>query len=340
MPGARRTSGPSALWLAVACLATLGHALPQGFSKGEAGFISVKFDGTCVEAVSPAAAGDAAPHQNSEPEKGPLPRAGWDRAWFMGGACLNGGFRLDVSDSDLAVPCEVDAEAAPTLERLQARRHVAVWDEADRGRTMASVCAEGVPLEVTYQHGEKLGVKASAVPLEEWCRMYLSDRWVSASDAERKLSAPYVRNMKMKGEAAQALMGALRIPILSQNLGSRSSFWMAPRSMYTDFHSDTKDNIQVLVAGRKRWWLVHPAYTPYLNDRLERRKRGEGEREQLELAELRRLRSAGGRVLEVEIEGGQAVFVPKGWGHLVVNLEDSVATNTWFQPSRPRDAEL
>eukprot|EP00928_Gymnodinium_smaydae_P033045 TRINITY_DN23782_c0_g1_i2.p1 TRINITY_DN23782_c0_g1~~TRINITY_DN23782_c0_g1_i2.p1 ORF type:complete len:335 (+),score=44.17 TRINITY_DN23782_c0_g1_i2:188-1192(+) len=334
MPGARRTSGPSALWLAVACLATLGHALPQGFSKGEAGFISVDFGGTCVDAVSPAA-GDAAPNQNSEPEQGPLPRAGWDRAWFMGGACLNGGFRLDVSDSDLAVPCEVDAEAAPTLERLQARRQVAVWDEVDRGRTMASVCAEGVPLEVTYGHGEK-GSRTSGVPLDEWCRMYLSDRWVSASDAERKLSAPYVRNMKMKGEAAQAMMGALRIPILSQNLGSRSSFWMAPRSMYSDFHSDTRDNIHVVVAGRKRWWLVHPADVPYLQTRLYGSKRGE----RLELAELRRLKSAGGRVMELEIEGGQAVFVPKGWGHLVVNLEDSVAANTWFQPSRPRDAEL
>uniref|UniRef100_A0A182JZJ6 Jumonji domain-containing protein 4 n=1 Tax=Anopheles christyi TaxID=43041 RepID=A0A182JZJ6_9DIPT len=100
--------------------------------------------------------------------------------------------------------------------------------------------------------------------------------------------------------------------------------YIGPKGTWTAFHADVFGSYSwsVNIFGRKRWYLL-PA--------------GEEQKLQNSLRSLpfsvteQTLRDASVTFFTIEQEAGEAIFVPTGWYHQVMNVEDAISVNhNWF----------
>jgi len=108
-----------------------------------------------------------------------------------------------------------------------------------------------------------------------------------------------------------------------------SSAWIGPRGAHTGLHYDLLDNLAVLLRGAKRFYLARPGVVESqgaLSSKYDRWAR---------LADIgiqglaaRKLPPAS--LFAADLHPGDAIYVPKGWWHEVVNLESSVFLSGFF----------
>lgn len=113
-----------------------------------------------------------------------------------------------------------------------------------------------------------------------------------------------------------------------------SSTWVGPAQARTGLHHDLLDNLALLVTGAKRFYLAPPGSVEQAGAVSGKHDRwavlaGLGIHE---LAQRLRGRHA---LYRVDLMPGDALYVPRGWWHEVVNLQASILLSGFFG-STPR----
>lgn len=106
--------------------------------------------------------------------------------------------------------------------------------------------------------------------------------------------------------------------------------WLGPAGTLTGYHIDWIDNILVQISGRKRLWLVPPSHSRamYPSRKYDYRSTlsevepdtWDPERHPL-FAEV--------QPVEVTLEPGHMLFIPRGWWHRVQSLTPSISINAF-----------
>jgi lysine-specific demethylase 8 len=111
-----------------------------------------------------------------------------------------------------------------------------------------------------------------------------------------------------------------------------SSAWIGPAHARTGLHCDRLDNVAMLVAGRKRFLLAPPGALRAPADLADKHDRWAT----LARLSFRQLAARGDApLLAVDLLPGDALYVPAGWWHEVVNLEASILLSGFFgRPGR------
>ena len=118
----------------------------------------------------------------------------------------------------------------------------------------------------------------------------------------------------------------------SQLPGRNGFFWMGPRGTVTPLHHDLTNNFMAQVVGRKRVWLIDPAYTPLLANQLH--CFSEVDLRNIDFERFPLMRKV--RVLEHVLSPGELLFLPIGWWHQVVGI-DTTITMTYTNFLWPND---
>ncbi len=118
------------------------------------------------------------------------------------------------------------------------------------------------------------------------------------------------------------------------NLAHGSALWLGPAGTVTPLHHDTSNILFCQVFGRKRVFLAPPWAQVLL-------EASDGVYSSLTLAQAR---ERGVAVVEVELQPGEALFIPVGWWHELEALDLSISlainafarSNTyhWYRPGR------
>lgn len=126
----------------------------------------------------------------------------------------------------------------------------------------------------------------------------------------------------------------------------RTNTWIGPQGTFTPIHRDPYENLFVQVVGRKRFHLFPPGPEPFLYLQKEGTQmntstvpteacllRGEGEGDEVRSNEFPLLEEAAKQqgAAHVEVEAGDALFLPRGWFHCVASLTTSASVNFWWR---------
>ncbi len=111
---------------------------------------------------------------------------------------------------------------------------------------------------------------------------------------------------------------------------TKGMLWIGPDGTFTPLHHDLTNNLLVQVVGRKRVVLVSPNFTPHLyNDTYVFSRIGDLEAGPEALAAFPDVAEV--RTYIVDLNPGDALFLPIGWWHQVRSSDFSVSiTNTNF----------
>ncbi|MGV2068407.1 cupin-like domain-containing protein [Agrobacterium sp. 22-226-1] len=108
--------------------------------------------------------------------------------------------------------------------------------------------------------------------------------------------------------------------------------WIGPPGAKTGLHYDYLDNLSWLAEGRKRFYLAPPGSVESAG-KLSAKYDRWAKLASIEIAELVELASDYGfRVLVIDLEAGDCLYVPRGWWHQVENLSASVFLGGFFGP--------
>ena len=121
----------------------------------------------------------------------------------------------------------------------------------------------------------------------------------------------------------------LHLPPWVHNMTQTSfQFFLGPPGSGSHMHFH-RDALNVLVYGRKRWFLTHPNNTACSRKHpLEWFKSKDGYAAQKQQ----------GRVFECVQQPGEAMVVPLGWGHAALNIETSIGAAFEIQLEDPSRA--
>ncbi|XP_053677723.1 2-oxoglutarate and iron-dependent oxygenase JMJD4 homolog [Anopheles nili] len=100
--------------------------------------------------------------------------------------------------------------------------------------------------------------------------------------------------------------------------------YMGPKGTWTGFHADVFGSYSwsVNIFGRKLWYLLPPGEEQKLLTSFKNLPFSVTEEE---------LKNAGVNFFSIHQEPGEAVFIPSGWYHQVLNVEDAISVNhNWF----------
>ncbi len=111
----------------------------------------------------------------------------------------------------------------------------------------------------------------------------------------------------------------------------KTALWIGPGDQVTPLHYDAYDNLVFMMEGRKTWTLVSPDDTARVYPRefpTPYYSQVDVERPDLEAFPA----FADAELFGVELEGGDALFVPGGWWHHVHGHGLNIAVNTMWSP--------
>lgn len=108
-----------------------------------------------------------------------------------------------------------------------------------------------------------------------------------------------------------------------------SSAWIGPAGAHTGLHRDYLDNLAVLLRGRKRFFLARPGTIESLGG-VSRKFDRWACLSRIGIAELVDRGLARGSMYVVDLEPGDALYVPHGWWHEVVNQQPSIFLSGFF----------
>ena len=100
--------------------------------------------------------------------------------------------------------------------------------------------------------------------------------------------------------------------------------WIGPKGTITPLHHDENFIIHAQIRGRKKWKLISPLHFSDVYNNLAVFSKVDIENIDYEAFPLMR----NVNVLEVIVEPGEAIFIPLGWWHGVVALDEVVSLST------------
>lgn len=109
------------------------------------------------------------------------------------------------------------------------------------------------------------------------------------------------------------------------------SIWMGALGTYTQGHFDSKDNFVYQIIGRKKWYLYSPQDHNFLyfvknKGTLEWSSALDSlDKPSIEKYPLYKYSN----LIEVILEPGEVLYLPRGWVHAVENLEPAFMINLW-----------
>lgn len=109
---------------------------------------------------------------------------------------------------------------------------------------------------------------------------------------------------------------------------SDTRVWLGSQGTNSGLHSDLKDNIFVQIHGRKHLWLISPGQTRNVYPENDNIVNSVIDFPNPDLSTYKRLRNV--TVLSRVLAPGDFVYIPKGWWHCLVALEDSISLNHWY----------
>jgi hypothetical protein len=110
-----------------------------------------------------------------------------------------------------------------------------------------------------------------------------------------------------------------------------SSAWIGPEGAHTGLHYDLLDNLAVLLRGSKRFYLARPGVVESqgaVSSKYDRWARLADVGIQ-NLAERKLPKES---LFVADLHPGDAIYVPRGWWHEVVNLKSSIFLSGFFGP--------
>lgn len=110
---------------------------------------------------------------------------------------------------------------------------------------------------------------------------------------------------------------------------SSCSAWVGPRGAHTGLHYDYLDNIAVLLRGTKRFYLARPGTVERLGAASPKYDRW-ARLSSIGFADLAATQPQDGSLFVAELRAGDALYVPRGWWHEVINIEPSVLLSGFF----------
>ncbi|NLP65463.1 cupin-like domain-containing protein [Paraburkholderia sacchari] len=104
--------------------------------------------------------------------------------------------------------------------------------------------------------------------------------------------------------------------------------WLGSQGTNSGLHSDLKDNVFVQIHGKKHLWLINPNQTRNVYPEDDNIVNSAIDFPNPDLSTYKKLRSV--TVLSRVLVPGDFVYIPKGWWHCLVSLEDSISLNHWY----------
>jgi len=112
-----------------------------------------------------------------------------------------------------------------------------------------------------------------------------------------------------------------------------SSAWIGPRGAHTGLHYDYLDNLAVLLRGSKRFYLARPG-TVELQGALSPKYDRWAQLAGIGIHDLAARKLPEGSLLVADLHPGDAIHIPRGWWHEVVNLDHSILLSGFYGPMR------
>jgi len=108
------------------------------------------------------------------------------------------------------------------------------------------------------------------------------------------------------------------------SVNGRWHLWVGPKGTITPLHHDENFIVHAQIRGRKKWKLISPLHFPDVyNNRAVFSK---VDIENIDYEAFPLMKNV--NVLEVIVEPGEAIFIPLGWWHGVVALDEVVSLST------------
>lgn len=117
-------------------------------------------------------------------------------------------------------------------------------------------------------------------------------------------------------------------PVSGLDTETDTRVWLGSKGTNSGLHSDLKDNVFVQIHGRKHLWLISPDQTRNVYPEDDNIVNSVIDFPNPDLSTYKKLRNA--MVLIRIVEPGNFVYIPKGWWHCFVSLDDSISLNHWF----------
>ena len=175
--------------------------------------------------------------------------------------------------------------------------------------------------EITYQGGRE-GAADFELAKDRHTRTMPFDRYIAAITNGDGGNDAYITayNSASNQKALAPVMNDLgRVPYLN---GGDGMLWIGPGGTFTPLHHDLTNNFLVQIIGRKRLHLLPPSETAKLANNRHVFSDVHDIEDDDRLARFPAARSA--RHLVVDLEPGDALFIPVGWWHQVRSLTFSV----------------
>jgi hypothetical protein len=157
------------------------------------------------------------------------------------------------------------------------------------------------------------------------------DQQAQGRAAEGAAPLPYLKEFDLL-RALPALRGDLKL----QDLWPRGGIvahgaWIGPAQARTGLHHDLLDNLAVALLGRKRFYLAPPGSVEALGAVSDKYDRW-AVPARIGIDELAG-RAGAAACQVVDLAPGDALYVPRGWWHEVVNLTPSLLLGGFFGPA-------
>jgi len=110
-----------------------------------------------------------------------------------------------------------------------------------------------------------------------------------------------------------------------------SSAWIGPRGAHTGLHYDFLDNLAVLLRGSKRFYLTRPGVVESQGALSPKYDRW-AQLADIGIQDLAARKLPEGSLWVADLHPGDAIHIPKGWWHEVVNLDHSILLSGFFGP--------
>lgn len=108
-----------------------------------------------------------------------------------------------------------------------------------------------------------------------------------------------------------------------------SSAWIGPQGAHTGLHYDLLDNLAVLTRGVKRFYLARPGTVEHLGALSKKYDRW-AKLASVGMRDLAQSDVPADALFAVDLYPGDAIYVPHGWWHEVVNLQASIFLSGFF----------
>jgi hypothetical protein len=207
----------------------------------------------------------------------------------------------------------------PFPMRLSDDEFVEFFHNAEKGRH---------PLGRNWRIIELQNFKFALVPVREYVDLVVSppaDRVVPYFG-----NVPFEHPLALESEIFQSLRKDFALPnYFPQSESESVRFWFSAPKQRSTIHNDNYDNLNAQVYGKKRFLLFSPEQHRYLYAQ----KLNPAcwispiQPDEPELDAFPEFRNA--EALEVALEPGEILYIPKFWWHMATSLDVCINVNRW-----------